>query len=90
MSCIRQSFCLFHVSNLSVRNFRISPLMYSGPMTATGGHSHYLIPHKPRPLTRHHRVEARSAETKFGEICEATQSDASRGNGERHLGAESG
>ena len=32
MSCMSQSFRLFHVSNLSVRNFRIFLLMYPGPV----------------------------------------------------------
>ena len=32
MSCMRQNFRLFHVSNLSVRNFRIFLLMYTGLM----------------------------------------------------------
>ena len=31
MSCTSQNFRLFHVSNLSVRNFRIFLLMYTGP-----------------------------------------------------------
>ena len=30
MSCMSQNFRLFHVSNLSVRNFRIFLLMYPG------------------------------------------------------------
>ena len=30
MSCMSQNFRLFHVSNLSVRNFRIFLLMYTG------------------------------------------------------------
>ena len=30
MSCVSQNFRLFHVSNLSVRNFRIFLLMYTG------------------------------------------------------------
>ena len=33
MSCRSQNFRLFHVSNLSVRNFRIFLLMYTGSMT---------------------------------------------------------
>ena len=33
MSYICQNFRLFHVSNLSVRNFRVFLLMYPGPMT---------------------------------------------------------
>ena len=44
MSCMSQNFCLFHVSNVSVRNFRIVLLMYPGPVsgcrcgvTADGG-----------------------------------------------------
>ena len=32
MSCMSQNFRLFHVSNLSVRNFRIFPLMYTGSL----------------------------------------------------------
>ena len=32
MSCMSQNFSLFHVSNLSVRNFRIFLLMYTGYM----------------------------------------------------------
>ena len=32
MSCTSQNFRLFHVSNLSVRNFRIFLLMYPGSM----------------------------------------------------------
>ena len=32
MSCMSQNFRLFHVSNLSVRNFRIFLLMYTGSM----------------------------------------------------------
>ena len=34
MSCMRQNFRLFHVSNLSVRNFRIFLLMYTGSSRA--------------------------------------------------------
>ena len=34
MSCMSQNFRLFHVSNLSVRNFRIFLLMYPGPVSA--------------------------------------------------------
>ena len=34
MSCMSQNFRLFHVSNLSVRNFRIFLLMYPGSMLA--------------------------------------------------------
>ena len=33
MSCMSQNFRLFHVSNLSVRNFRIFPLMYTGSLS---------------------------------------------------------
>ena len=33
MSCMSQNFRLFHVSNLSVRNFRIFLLMYPGSLT---------------------------------------------------------
>ena len=36
MSCMSQNFRLFHVSNLSVRNFRISMLMYTGSLSAAG------------------------------------------------------
>ena len=32
MSCMSQNFRLFHVSNLSVRNFRIVLLMYTGSL----------------------------------------------------------
>ena len=32
MSCMSQNFRLFHVSNLSVRNFRIFLLMYPGSL----------------------------------------------------------
>ena len=35
MSCMSQNFRLFHVSNLSVRNFRIFLLMYTGSLTPT-------------------------------------------------------
>ena len=34
MSCTTQNFRLFHVSNLSVRNFRIFLLMYTGSWSA--------------------------------------------------------
>ena len=34
MSCMSQNFRLFHVSNLSVRNFRMFPLMYTGSVAA--------------------------------------------------------
>ena len=34
MSCMSQNFRLFHLSNLSVRNFRIFLLMYTGSMTS--------------------------------------------------------
>ena len=34
MSCMSQNFRLFHVSNLSVRNFRIFLLMYTGILTS--------------------------------------------------------
>ena len=37
MSCMSQNFRLFHVSNLSVRNFRIFLLMYPGPVTDGAG-----------------------------------------------------
>ena len=33
MSCMSQNFRLFHVSNLSVRNFRIFLLMYTGTVS---------------------------------------------------------
>ena len=33
MSCMSQNFRLFHVSNLSVRNFRFFLLMYTGSVT---------------------------------------------------------
>ena len=33
MSCMSQNFRLFHVSNLSVRNFRIFLLMYTGSLS---------------------------------------------------------
>ena len=33
MSCMSQNFRLFHVSNLSVRNFRICLLMYTGSLS---------------------------------------------------------
>ena len=33
MSCMSQNFRLLHLSNLSVRNFRIFLLMYPGPLT---------------------------------------------------------
>ena len=36
MSCLSQNFRLFHLSNLSVRNFRIFLLMYSGDTVAGG------------------------------------------------------
>ena len=36
MSCMSQNFRLFHVSNLSVRNFRIFLLMYTGSLSARG------------------------------------------------------
>ena len=41
MSCMSQNFRLFHVSNLSVRNFRIFLLMYTGSR-------------RPRPSPRRH------------------------------------
>ena len=34
MSCMIQNFRLFHVSNLSVRNFQIFLLMYTGSVRA--------------------------------------------------------
>ena len=34
MSCMSQNFRLFHVSNLSVRNFRIFLLMYTGSLAS--------------------------------------------------------
>ena len=37
MSCMSQNFHLFHVSNLSVRNFRIFLLMYTGSVAWTRG-----------------------------------------------------
>ena len=37
MSCMRQNFRLFHVSNLSVRNFRIFLLMYTGSFSLMSG-----------------------------------------------------
>ena len=36
MSCMSQNFRLFHVSNLSVRNFRIFLLMYTGSVGDPG------------------------------------------------------
>ena len=36
MSCMSRNFCLFHVSNLSVQNFRIFLLMYPGSMPWLG------------------------------------------------------
>ena len=36
MSCMSQNFRLFHVSNLSVRNFRIFLLMYTGSLILLG------------------------------------------------------
>ena len=46
MSCISQNFRLFHVSNLSVRNFRIFLLMYPGSIycdTCSSGSDHDQI-----------------------------------------------
>ena len=46
MSCMSQNFRLFHVSNLSVRNFRIFLLMYPGSLADNGEVSR---PDKPEP-----------------------------------------
>ena len=45
MSSMSQNFCLFHVSNLSVRNFRIFLLMYTGPTSGVGA-----VPGRPRDV----------------------------------------
>ena len=39
LSCMSQNFRLFHVSNLSVRNFRILLLMYPGSVTRLSRHT---------------------------------------------------
>ena len=58
MSCMSQNFRLFHVSNLSVRNFRIFLLMYTGSMMSGDwphGSVHYTLtrdrpgPRRPAP-----------------------------------------
>ena len=56
MSCMSQNFRLFHVSNLSVRNFRIFLLMYTGSVNSgyTGDlravttHTWTVVPHRYR------------------------------------------
>ena len=52
MSCMSQNFRLFHVSNLSVRNFRIFLLMYPGSVSVSGAVSLSCRPVSPpsRPV----------------------------------------
>ena len=50
MSCMSQNFGLFHVSNLSVRNFRIFLPMYTGSLAACLSHS----------FTAHRRQDCRN------------------------------
>ena len=50
MSCMSQNFRLFHVSNLSVRNFRIFLLMYPGSVSPPESRprvQHSLSPSRP-------------------------------------------
>ena len=68
MSCMSKNFCLFHVSNLSVRNFRIFLLMYTGsgerspegrrrggPTAPDGRHSSPRHPTRRPAASRRHR-----------------------------------
>ena len=55
MSCMSQNFSLFHVSNLSVRNFRIFLLMYTGSDRSADCprlRLRELSPPSPTPLRR--------------------------------------
>ena len=58
MSCMSQNFRLFHVSNLSVRNFRIFLLMYPGSVMTCRrrppGRGCFVCMVIPRPWPRRH------------------------------------
>ena len=77
MSYTSQNFRLFHVSNLSVRNFRIFLLMYPGSMSAAhhlmptpAGDSEPLpFPHRPPRRQRH--INARHGGRPTGERCKS-------------------
>ena len=63
MSCVSQNFRLFHVSNLSVRNFRIFLLMYTGSLSPLrwrrppdSGHTPAVTGHR-RPCRRRRRSQ---------------------------------
>ena len=71
MSCMSQNFRLFHVSNLSVRNFRIFLLMYTGsersPLSPVGRRGPCVAAvtaghRKTRPL---HRSESQRSSRSF-------------------------
>ena len=57
MSCMSQNFRLFHVSNLSVRNFRIFLLMYPGSLTLS---SHRIVPGAEKHSSRTSRQPTRT------------------------------
>ena len=53
ISCMSQNFRLFHVSNLSVRNFRISLLMYPGSQSRVSAHAARRPASAVLPALRH-------------------------------------
>ena len=54
MSCMSQNFRLFHVSNLSVRNFRIFLLIYTGSLIGREVRRHSGFYSPIRPIVRCH------------------------------------
>ena len=61
MSCMSQNFRLFHVSNLSLRNFRIFLLMYPGSVyrSADAGAGQHSTPRRPSAELKVTEVEQR-------------------------------
>ena len=53
MSCMSQNFRLFHVSNLSVRNFRIFLLMYTGSLARPSSSEKSKLPKSKLQLNTH-------------------------------------
>ena len=66
MSCMRQNFRLFHVSNLSVRNFRIFLLMYTGRRQPRGGR---FSPHRSAVGRRPSAVLTVSVSMSSAAVC---------------------
>ena len=65
MNCMSQNFRLFHVSNLSVRNFRIFLLMYTGSLSVVATAAEQLLV----ILLLLHFIKPRTANGTFKTVC---------------------